>query len=116
MDSKKLIELIDLKDKYACALFDSQLDGIEEGQVELNLQTLQKYVDDVCAEWAMVFVCRHQELFNDRQTRIDIYQYLNSIGAKSGHTGKRFSEALYKQLHYFYSHNRAKQNKHNLSK
>ena len=116
MTINRLIELIELKDKYAIALMDSQLNGMPEEQIDSKISTLQKYVDETCAEWAMVFICKHQEVFNDRQTRIEIYKYLNSLGVKEGNTGKRFSEALYKQLRYMYSHNQARQDKINLSK
>lgn len=45
------------------------------------------------------FIIEYQEQFNDREIQIAVFRYLDSLGVKQGHTGKRFSEALYKQLH-----------------
>ena len=91
--------MIELKNVYALALMDYQLDKIEEDSIEQNILRLQKDVDDTCEHWAKVFICKHQELFSNRNTQIEIMRYLNSQGVKQGHTGKRFSEALYKQLY-----------------
>ena len=98
IEAKKLITLIKLKDESACDLMDYYLDKTE-GLNSKHLSTLQKYIDDVCANWAESFICKHQELLNDKQIQIEIFKYLHSIGANKGHTGKRFSEALYKQLY-----------------
>ena len=97
----KLINEIELKDKYACALMDYHLDRLEEGQ----LPKLQQYIDDICADWAKTFVALHSREVADRQIQIDIFRYLDSLGVKQGHTGKRFSEALYKQLHNIFLNN-----------
>lgn len=98
----KLINLIELKDKSACALMDYY---INKG-VTANRE-FQKYIDDVCDSMAKNFIIKYQEQFNNRQMQIEIFRYLDSLGVKQGHTGKRFSEALYRQLH-LYINNQAK--------
>lgn len=102
MDAKKLIELIELKDKYVCALMDYYLDKIEEDQLSNDISNLQQYIDDVCDAWAKTFIALYNREFSDRQTQLDVFRHLDNLGVKQGYTGKRFSEALYKQLHYLF--------------
>lgn len=105
MYAKQFIDLIELKDKSACALMDYYLDRIDEEQLPKILPKLQKYIDDVCDNMAENFIIKYQEQFNNRQTQIEVFRYLDSLGVKQGHTGKRFSEALYRQLHRIYCNN-----------
>ncbi len=102
MDTKKLINLIELKDRYAIALMDHY---INKG---LNTKDLQKYTDSVCDDWAKTFIALHNRELSDRQTQIAIFRYLDSLGVKKGHSSKRFSEALHRQLHNIYSNNESK--------
>lgn len=97
----KLINLIELKDKYACALMDYHLDRIEDDKLSNVLPKLQKNINDMCDNMAKNFIIKYQEQFNDRQIQINMFRYLDNLGVKQGHTGKRFSEALYEQLHIF---------------
>lgn len=91
MIDNKLIEEIKLKDLYACALMNHHINkGMTKG--------LQEYTDKICDEWARTFIGLHYRELSDRQTQISIFRYFDSVGVKYGHTGKRFSEALYKQL------------------
>ena len=92
MDIRRLIGLIELHDDYAIALMNYYIDrGVTEG--------LQEYTDKKCDDWANGFIRMYSDEFKDRQTQIAVFRYLDSLGVKQGHTGKRFSEALYKQLH-----------------
>ena len=95
MDIKRLIDLIELKDRYAIALMDHY---INKG---VNTKDLQKYTDSICNDWARTFIALYHNEFNNRETEVAIFRYLDSIGVRQGHTGKRFSEALYKRLSGF---------------
>ena len=95
-DITKLIQEIELKDMYACALMDHY---INMGK----LAGLQEYTDRVCESWANTFIALHSRELSDRQIQITVFRYLDSLGVRQGHTGKRFSEALYKQLHELYA-------------
>ena len=106
MDVKKLIGLIELKDKYAIALMDHY---INKG---LNTKDLQILTDSVCNDWARTFIALYHNDLADRKTEVAVFRYLDSIGARQGHSGKRFSEALYKQLHNIFINNQ----EHQLSK
>lgn len=105
MATKKLIDLIELKDRYAIALMDYHLDKMEEDLLPERLSALQQYIDDVCESWAKTFIALYSRELSDRQMQIAIFRYLDSLGIKQEHTGKRFSEALYKQLHYIFMDN-----------
>lgn len=107
MDKNKLIDLIELHNEYAIALMDYY---INKG---VNIKKLQQYTDEQCDAWAKTFIAIYHNEFKDRQIQIAVFRYLDSLGVKQGHTGKRFSEALYKQLHYIFLDN---QNKKELSK
>ena len=103
MDTKKLIELIELKDKYAIALMEHHLNkGVVANQ------KFQEYIDNICNDWAKTFITTYSNQFIDEQTRIAVFRYLDGFGAKHGHSGKRFSEALYRLLHYIYTDNKNK--------
>ena len=99
MEAKKLIDFIELKDEYACALMNYYLDRTEEDQIEEKIPALQQHTNNVCESWAKNFISMYREELNNKQIQIEIFRYLDSLGVKQGHTGKRFSEALYKQLH-----------------
>lgn len=101
MDSKKIIDFIELKDEYACALLDYYLDRMDEDKITENLPKLQQYADNVCESWAKNFISMYRDEFADREVQIAVFRHFDSLGVKQGHTGKRFSEALYKQLHLF---------------
>ncbi|MBQ8522653.1 MAG: hypothetical protein IJ458_03190 [Clostridia bacterium] len=92
MDSKRLINLIEIKDKSVWVLIDYY---IAKGA---NRVCVQKYVNDVCIDIAKSFIEQHQEAFNNRQTQLDVFRYISSIGADEPYSGNRFSEALYKEL------------------
>ena len=92
---ERLIQEIELKDIYARALFDHYIDSIEDGKIS----QLQQYVDDVCNSWVRTFIALNNRELSDRQIQIAIFRYLDSLGVRHGHTGKRFSEALYRKLH-----------------
>lgn len=99
MNAKKLIDLIELKDKYAIALMDHY---INKG---LAISNVQKLTNSACDDWATSFIASYHKELADRETEIAVFRYLDSLGVKQGHTGKRFSEALYKQLHNIYMDN-----------
>ena len=91
MNSTQLINKIELKDSYACALMDYYINkGDTEG--------LQQYTDEVCMEWARDFILQYNKELSDKQIRTEVFKYIASIGANKKHSGKRFSEQLYKQL------------------
>ncbi len=95
MDSKKLIDLIKLKDKYAIALMDYYIDK------GVNTKDLQRYIDSICDEWARTFIATYHNNLTEKEVQIAIFRYLDGIGAKQSHSGKRFSEALYRQMHNY---------------
>lgn len=99
MDTRKLINSIDLHDRYAIALMDHY---INKGT---NIKKLQQYTDEQCDAWAKTFIALYHRELSDRQTQIAVFRYLDSLGVKQGHTGKRFSEQLYKQLQYIFINN-----------
>ena len=101
MDTKKLIDLIELHDRYAIALMDHY---INKG---MTAKDLQRCTDEQCDAWAKTFIASYHNEFRDRQTKIQVFRYLDSLGVKQGHTGKRFSEALYKQLHNIFLNNQS---------
>ena len=110
MDTKRLIDLIEVKDRYACAMLDYY---ISKNITITN--ALQQYVDGVCDNMAINFIESHIDMFNDKQVQTEVFRYLNSLGVKQGHTGKRFSEALYRQLRKYHTYLNS-QEKNQLSK
>lgn len=102
MDAKRLIDLIELHDRYAIVLMDHY---INKG---VDIKKFQQYTDEQCDAWAKTFIAIHHNEFKDRQIQIAVFRYLDSLGVKQGYTGKRFSEALYKQLHNIFFNNQRK--------
>ena len=94
MDVRNLIDLINIKEMQASAYFDFYFD-------KLQIDDLQKALDGYCERMAESFVKNHYGDFENEETLVAIRRYIASLGANKPHSGKRFHEALYKELKKF---------------
>lgn len=94
METKKLIGLMDVKELQASAYFDYYMDKVQ-------IDVLQNMLDDYCERMAESFVSNHYADFEDEETLVAVRRHITSLGANKPHSGKRFHEALYKELKKF---------------
>lgn len=94
MEVKKLIGLMEVKEMQVSAYFDFYFD-------KLQIDDLQKALDGYCERMAESFVKNHYGDFENEETLVAIRRYIASLGANNPHSGKRFHEALYKELKKF---------------
>ena len=93
MTLENLINILTLREKYITAYIDIYGSSFED------TKTLQNAIDDYAAGLANGFLKEYgQHLENDPQLKLQLRQYLWSVGADKKHSGKRVCEALYKQL------------------
>ena len=92
MEISELIKLADIKEKQAFAFTSYYCDKMEIDQ-------LQKAIDAYCENMAKSFVAKHKQTLENSNKLLQFKQHILSLGANMPHSGKRFYEALYKQLH-----------------
>ena len=91
MEVKKLIGLMEIREMQASAYFDFYFD-------RLQIDDLQKALDGYCERMAETFVENHYSELENEETLVAIRRHIASLGANKPHSGKRFHEALYKEL------------------
>lgn len=95
MEVKILIGLMEVKEMQASAYFDYYLNN------NVPIDVLQEMLDGYCERMAESFVKNHYGDFENEETLVAIRRYIASLGANKPHSGKRFHEALYKELKKF---------------
>lgn len=93
MDSKKLIELINIKEESIFALVQYYS---KNGQYLTQLD-----VERICQDLVKKFIELHFDAFQDKQIQSDILNYFESIGVGDAGSCKDFSEALYQELQLY---------------
>lgn len=91
MNSKKLIELLEVKEKQALAFTSIYKD-------KMGYRELQIAIDEYCDNMVLTFIKEHEKEIYDKETNIELRRYISNIGADKPHSGKRVFEALYKNL------------------
>ena len=85
---------MEVREMQAAAYFDYYLD-------KMPIDDLQKELDGYCERMAESFVKNHYREFENEETLVGVRRYITSLGANQPHSGKRFHEALYKELRKF---------------
>ena len=91
MDFKRLIELANIKESQAFAFTCFYAEKMDRDE-------LQKAIDCYRNNMAKNFVLEHQEILGEREMNINLRRHISMLGADKKHSGKRFYEALFRQL------------------
>ena len=91
MTVERAIALFDVREKQALAFCEIYKD-------KLAYEDLQRAIDDYCNNMAKSFVENHSQAFTDETFRTQLKRHLHNVGADKPHSGKRFHEAIYKQV------------------
>jgi hypothetical protein len=94
MADRRLIDLMDVKEMQAMAYLEYYVE-------KMPRVILQKELDDYCDRMAEAFVENHHAEFENEETLSYVKKHIIAFGADKAHSGKRFYEALYKQLKTF---------------
>ena len=94
MTYSQLSGLIDIKDKQVFAYFTTALN--QHGKEKMAL--IQSLTDQYASDMAKNFIAAHKDFFAKEENKALAYEKIKSLGADKPHSGRRFSEFLYKHL------------------
>ena len=89
MLDKKLIDILDVKEKQALAFTSIYKEKLE-------YDDLQKAIDQYCSNMACNFLEANREYLQKDNNLLELRKYLCSVQADKPYSGKRVHEALYK--------------------
>lgn len=86
-----MIDYLNLREGYAKAIFSYYLEKV-------NIDELQKAIDNVCDEMAKDFIIKFKEDLKLQTVEQELRKYLLNNQVDKKHTGKRVHEAVYENL------------------